>query len=307
MKDANRTTIVSFLKRNGITDVTEVQRIIGGFDLNQPVYERLIQPGECLYQFIRNVDVGTPLPATGNWFCISGATMDSLAIFSGAVGRQLVEFNVSYPVASIEGTASAIKRDWNWAGGGRGGSTQIYLPRQALFALTAIGTHLQVVGISQQTVNENSPEQVLAKEPRVRALMDVVAFAEGADYNTMVRGKGSFRITDFTRHPNVLVEVNARLKSTAAGRYQFLFSTWTELRMSDFTPSSQDLAAVKLFKRRKMLKPLLNGDIATAIRNGNKEWASLPGSPYGQPTHKIGELTEYYQQRVKFHNANRSR
>jgi hypothetical protein len=51
--------------------------------------------------------------------------MDALAIFSGAAGRHLVEFTVSNPVASLEGTASALKRDWNWAGGGRGGATHL--------------------------------------------------------------------------------------------------------------------------------------------------------------------------------------
>ncbi len=34
MKNANRTTIVSFLRRNGITDAKQVQKIISGFDLN---------------------------------------------------------------------------------------------------------------------------------------------------------------------------------------------------------------------------------------------------------------------------------
>jgi hypothetical protein len=142
MKNANHTAIVNFLARNGVTDAKQVREITSGFDLDQPVYERLVQPGERLYQFIRNSDVHRPVPGTGNWFCISGATMDSLAIFSGAAGRHLVEFTVSYPVLSLEGTASALKRDWNWGGGGRGGSTQIYFPRQALFALTARGTHL---------------------------------------------------------------------------------------------------------------------------------------------------------------------
>ena len=143
IKEANHTRIVNFLARHGVTDAKQVHDIISGFDLTKPVYERLVQEDERLYQFIRNSDVAKPVPTTGNWFYISGATMDSLAIFSGAAGRRLVEFTVSYPVSTIEGTASAIKRDWNWAGGGRGGGTQIYLPRQALFALVAKGTHLE--------------------------------------------------------------------------------------------------------------------------------------------------------------------
>ncbi|MBJ6798554.1 glycoside hydrolase family 24 protein [Geomonas propionica] len=143
-------------------------------------------------------------------------------------------------------------------------------------------------------VNELSSEEELVKDPRVKALLDVVAHAEGAGYNTMVKGKGSQPITDFGKHPNVIVTLSKSLKSTAAGRYQFLHSTWSGLNMPDFSPKSQDEAAVKLFKRRNMLKPLLAGAVEQAIRNGNREWASLPGSPYGQPTRTMKELLEVY-------------
>lgn len=152
-------------------------------------------------------------------------------------------------------------------------------------------------------INENASEEVLVKDPRVKALLDVIAHAEGADYNTMVKGAGSMTITDFARHPNVTVSLGKFLKSTAAGRYQFLYSTWVGLKMPDFSPRSQDIAAVKLFKRRNMLRPLFRGDVEQAILNGNREWASLPGSPYGQPTRKMGELLEVYSRSlVKWKN-----
>ena len=156
-----------------------------------------------------------------------------------------------------------------------------------------------IQSVATSAVDENSPVEVLVVQPRVRALMDVVSYSEGSDYNTMVHGKGSVDITDFTKHPNVLVEVNSKIKSTAAGRYQILFGTWQELHMKDFTPASQDLAAVKLFKRRKMLKPLFKGDFEQAIKHGNKEWASFPGSPYGQPTHTMPKLKAVFDQKLK--------
>jgi hypothetical protein len=68
--------------------------------------------------------------------------MNSLAIFSGNSGRNLTEFAVRYPVHGLEGTAGPFARDWEKALGGKGGSTQIYLPRQALFSLECLGTHL---------------------------------------------------------------------------------------------------------------------------------------------------------------------
>ncbi|QWV97210.1 glycoside hydrolase family 104 protein [Geomonas nitrogeniifigens] len=147
---------------------------------------------------------------------------------------------------------------------------------------------------SQRTITELSSEEELVKDPRVKALLDVVAYAEGADYDTMVKGVGSVPINDFSKHPNVVVVLSKSLKSTAAGRYQFLYSTWIGLKMPDFSPLSQDKAAIRLFKRRNMLKPLFSGDIEQAIRNGNREWASLPGSPYGQPTRNMRELLKVY-------------
>jgi hypothetical protein len=38
------------------------------------------------------------------------------------------------------------------------------------------------------------------------------------------------------------------------------------------------------------------GDLATAINLCNKEWASLPGSPYGQPTRTMAQATQTYLQ-----------
>ncbi len=140
--DANRQRIVTFLAKSGIRDPKQIGEIVGGFDLNQPVYEQMINPGDRIFQFIRNPESGKPTINTGNWFCIPGASMDQLAIISGGAGRSLVEFTVTRSVNSLEGTASPQPRNWSWSGGGRGGATQIYLPRTALMALEGKGTHL---------------------------------------------------------------------------------------------------------------------------------------------------------------------
>ena len=119
----------------------------------------------------------------------------------------------------------------------------------------------------------------------------------------MARGASGSPI--FSKHPNVLVQVTATIKSTAAGRHQILYKTWIELKLPDFSPASQDLAAVRLFKRRNMLAPLFAGDVQQAIRNGNREWASLPGSPYGQPTHSMGELVGFYRAKLSEYKRRR--
>ncbi|MCU0958719.1 MAG: hypothetical protein MUF48_01320 [Pirellulaceae bacterium] len=142
MSRNNEPLIRDFLKRNGVRDPRKIAEICRGFDLTKPVYQRLVEPGDRLFQFLRNEDVSRPVSQTGNWFCLAGATMDGLAIFSGLAGRRLQEFAVQYPVLGLEGTAASLPRAWGWAGGGGGGATQIYLPPQALFALVGVGTHL---------------------------------------------------------------------------------------------------------------------------------------------------------------------
>ncbi|MCX6879284.1 MAG: hypothetical protein NTW21_36595 [Verrucomicrobia bacterium] len=142
MNSNYQATLNTFLRQNGITDPTKVGEIASGFDLSRPVYTHLIHPGDRLFQFLRNEEMNRPFPQTGNWFCLPGANMDSLAIFGGGAGRRLQEFTVSRPVMALEGTAGPVRRNWGWAGGGRGGATQIFLPHSALLALVGIGTHL---------------------------------------------------------------------------------------------------------------------------------------------------------------------
>jgi tape measure domain-containing protein len=138
----------------------------------------------------------------------------------------------------------------------------------------------------------------LRDDPAIQAMLDTIASAEGANYNTLFGG-GTF--DDFGAHPNQRITRKLggkNITSTAAGRYQFLFSTWDEiakqLGLTDFSPESQDLAAIQLMKRRGMIGPTMRGDIETAFTKGNREWASLPGSPYGQPTKKAEDLMETY-------------
>jgi hypothetical protein len=135
-------TLNDFLRQNGIADKDEIAKITSGFNLTRPVYRQLIEPGDRLFQFLRNEEMRQPIPRTGKFFCLAGANMDSLAIFGGGAGRRLQEFTVSRPVEALEGSAGQMRRNWDWAGGGRGGATQVFLPNSALLALVGIGTHL---------------------------------------------------------------------------------------------------------------------------------------------------------------------
>lgn len=118
----------------------------------------------------------------------------------------------------------------------------------------------------------------------VSAMLQVIGDCEGAKYNTLFGG-GTFN--DFSKHPNKVICRNG-LCSTAAGKYQFLFKTWNEVQkklgLKDFSPKSQDIAAVYLIARRRALKNLIDGDLPIVLKKLSYEWASIPPSRYGQKT-----------------------
>jgi muramidase (phage lysozyme) len=86
-------------------------------------------------------------------------------------------------------------------------------------------------------------------------LNQVIAPGESAGaYNVIYGGK---KIDDLSHHPDIPVPIksgpNAGDVSTAAGKYQFINSTWKEaekaLGLKDFGPDSQDAAAAWLAKK----------------------------------------------------------
>lgn len=99
-------------------------------------------------------------------------------------------------------------------------------------------------------------------------------------------------------HPGT-VKIVGSLRSTAAGAYQFLKSTWDAVRsayeLPDFSPACQDEAAVALIKGRKALDDVIAGRFKDAVVKCAKEWASLPFSPYGQPTLTYDLALKTYQ------------
>lgn len=142
--------------------------------------------------------------------------------------------------------------------------------------------------------------------PYVAAFADTVAFAEGTDngrqrtlhngYDVIV---GGALFTDFGRHPGILVRLpKLGISSTAAGRYQIIAGTWSEVaalnKLPDFSPESQDRAFVTLIKRRKAYNLIRAGNFDAAVEACRKEWASLPGAGYGQHEYSLDKLRQVY-------------
>ena len=137
------------------------------------------------------------------------------------------------------------------------------------------------------------------QNPNVQAFLALLRHTEGAGYTTLFGG-GIVENTD--DHPRIAVTRTLGGKpitSTAAGAYQFLSRTWDEcvkaLDLQDFSPANQDRAALYLIERRRALPAVLEGDWETAIERCNREWASLPGSPYGQPTKTMAHCLDFLE------------
>lgn len=115
---------------------------------------------------------------------------------------------------------------------------------------------------------------------------------QGTPYNELF---GYENFNDYSKHPNKRITKNG-YTTTAAGRYQILKKTYDSLGMKDFTPRSQDLAAIQLIKNNGAYNDVVNGDFVSAIKKTNRIWASLPGSPYGQPTFTMKKALEFLKQ-----------
>ena len=139
MKRLTQDELRAYLRAHDVRPAKTIENIISGFDFRQPVYEQPMEPGQELFQFIRNVSHSERSPRTGNWFALASARMAGLAIFGGGAGRHLHRFVVNHEFTAIEGTAGALPPDWGWAGGGPGGHTQIYVPPKFLGHLGSLG------------------------------------------------------------------------------------------------------------------------------------------------------------------------
>lgn len=133
----------------------------------------------------------------------------------------------------------------------------------------------------------------------LKAFLEAISHGEGTDgldgYSILFGGK---HFHSFNDHPNIVISAG-KYKSTAAGKYQILYKTWKEikpiLKLKDFSPASQDVAAEYLIKRRGALDEVISGKIKEAVLLCNKEWASMPLSPYGQPTKTMEQFVDYYK------------
>lgn len=143
------------------------------------------------------------------------------------------------------------------------------------------------------------------KNPNCQAMLATIGKSEGAEYDSLFGDDAAHpnKFTDFADHPDKPFhyknKIGVMIVTTAAGKYQFIHSTWANLKnklsLPDFSPHSQDIAALELLSEKNVLQKLMDGNFAAALEAGKTIWASLPGANDNQPEHSIGEVTAWYQ------------
>lgn len=142
----------------------------------------------------------------------------------------------------------------------------------------------------------NVSEQQAAQN--VRAFLSMIAYAEGtANANGYRMLFGGQLFNSYADHPRIYVPFRTTT-SSAAGRYQILARTWdvlkARLNLPDFSPASQDAAAIELIRERGALNDVRAGRVSAAVTKVAKVWASLPGAGYDQPERQFSALVAAY-------------
>ncbi len=107
------------------------------------------------------------------------------------------------------------------------------------------------------------------------AFLATIRLGESGDVYNRLYGGGYF--TSYADHPTFTVGFSGSNNSRAAGAYQFQPGTWKEaqaaLSLPDFSPDSQDAAAIFLIKRRGAYDDVLAGRVSIAREKLKQEWA----------------------------------
>ncbi|MEP6489928.1 glycoside hydrolase family 104 protein [Microcoleus vaginatus GB2-A3] len=141
-----------------------------------------------------------------------------------------------------------------------------------------------------ETATLNSPEprqdsrlDSIGPERRVKAFLDTIAAAEGTaspeGYRTQYTGTTFASFQDHPREMRCGRRYGKKLCSDAAGRYQFLSTTWDRFAkkfgVRDFSPENQDLMAIELIREKGALEDIEAGRLEPAVRKLAYIWPSF--------------------------------
>lgn len=176
-----------------------------------------------------------------------------------------------------------------------------------------------IANVGEEVRQGIAPEEVPigVAERNVAAFLRMIRYAEGTagsnGYRTMFGGD---LFDSYADHPRRAVQftdrAGRRLWTSAAGAYQFMavsplptggstrVDTWDRIKrrlaLPDFSPASQDAAAVALIDEAGGLADVRAGRFADAVFKVRKVWASLPGAGYAQPEKSLAALQTVYME-----------
>lgn len=157
-------------------------------------------------------------------------------------------------------------------------------------------------------------------DPYIRALMRTITASEAHDSQPYTLLYGGDRAWDLSRHPNRCVRIvagpNVGNCTTAAGRYQFINTTWDKMakryhpqpsgflfwRNYGFQPEYQDAVVYRWLSDKDawgvdISKQLRKGRVNDVLRRLSGTWTSLG---YGIETNSMsGYLPRIYQRMLK--------
>jgi len=149
--------------------------------------------------------------------------------------------------------------------------------------------------------------------PEGKALLDAIAGSESGGYNRRYPSKTFSGYDDHPRKGELILSgPNKGKRSDAAGRYQFISTTWDQYKRpgAKFTPEEQDLAAYRLaiaaygYGEQGLLKALREDPLKVANKLSGT-WTSLPGGI--EPNNATNGFLNRYNASVKRYRQQQSR
>lgn len=169
--------------------------------------------------------------------------------------------------------------------------------------------------LADQFAEAATPPEPDMADSNTAAFLLMIRKAEGTagpnGYRTLFGGK---LFDGWADHPRIAKQfrdgAGRTLWTTAAGAYQFMAvspiptggstrsNTWDRIRdklgLPDFSPASQDAAAVELIREAGALGDVRAGRFDQAVNKVRRIWASMPGAGYAQPEKSLDALRVAY-------------
>lgn len=288
------------LARVTLADVQTFAALMRGRKLAPRFYKKILVALKSLFAFGQQTKI---LPATlplSGWPVLRPSRSKRLR-FKLSWGLLLICFCFFF--------GRMTPRLWGQSISPEGSLTQKRLPFVAASDSQSPSDH----SIRPKTATLNSPEiedrrEDSIRRDRVKAFLDTIAGAEGTaasdGYHTQYTGS---KFASFSDHPREIKcgrRYGKKLCSDAAGRYQFLSTTWDRFAkkfgVKDFSPQNQDLMAIELIREKGALGDIEAGRLEPAVRKLAYIWPSFRRFG-GSVESSMPKLEAMYQQNLELY------